>query len=201
MISKIEKYRYASMPKEKINQLFLEACIQGDLERIEYFLIDKTIQNADIDHKKYEGVFDAAQYKHNEVIKFFLESKKIKNPSVDIGNGRLINIAFATHNIDLIDYLLLLDKGKRIDLKNKGDSIFKSLMCDFKNSHETIKLLVIKYNIEKTQTIIDFLDEKNRGIEEKKLVNEWFEKRDLKNAMEYYYQPKENSVKTKRLKI
>lgn len=95
----------------------------------------------------------------------------------------------------------MLDKGKRIDLKVKGDEIFKSLMSTFKQSQETIKLLIIKYNINKTQNIIDYLDEKDRGIEEKKLVNEWFEKRDLKNAMEYYYQPKQDTVKTKRLKI
>lgn len=89
MIDKIEKYRYASMPKEKINELFLKACIIGDLERIEYFLTDKKIQNADIHYKNYEGVFNAAQYMHNEVVKFFLENKKIKNPSVDIGNNLL----------------------------------------------------------------------------------------------------------------
>lgn len=201
MINKIDKYRYASMPKDKINELFLEACTQGNLEKIEYFLLDEHIQNAEIHYKNYTGLFNAAQYKKNEVVKFFLESKKIKNPSVDVGNGRLINYAFAKHNIDLIDYLLLLDKGKRIDLKNKGEEIFKGLMSNFKENQEMIKLLVVKYNIEKTQNIIDFLAEINRNIEDKKQVNEWFEKRDLKNAMEFYYQPKEDTVKTKRLKI
>lgn len=201
MINKIDKYRYASMPKDKINELFLEACTQGNLEKIEYFLLDQHIQNAEVHYKSYTGLFNAAQYKHNEVVKFFLESKKIKNPSVDVGNGRLINYAFAKHNIDLIDYLLLLDKGKRIDLKTKGEEIFKGLMSNFKENQEMIKLLVVKYNINKTQNIIDFLDEKNRGVEDKIQVNEWFEKRDLKNAMEFYYQPKEDTVKTKRLKI
>lgn len=202
MISKIEKYRYASMPLEKINKLFLEACKAGDLELIEYFLLDKGIKNAQIEYENYGCVFNACNEKHLKVLDYLLTSPKLeKHPSIDIMNGSLLNIAFRNHDLYMIDYLLDFSKSKRIDLEKRGEDIFKYLMSDFKNHKEMIQLLVIKYNLKKTQNITDYLDEKNRGIEEKKIVSDWFFKRDLKDTLDFVFPVKENNIKTKKLKI
>lgn len=81
------------------------------------------------------------------------------------------------------------------NLKENKNEIFRNLMNYFSTKHEFIKILIIKYDIKKTQKIIDFLDEKNHGIEEKQIVNEWFKKRDLKNVMEYVFEKKKMFLK------
>lgn len=202
MINKIEKYRYSSMPQENINKLFLEACDYGNLELVDFFLTGKGIENAQIEYKGYECLFKACYKKNLNILDFLLTSKKLeKHPSIDINNGNLLNIAFENHDIDTIDYLLDFRKTKRIDINKRGEVIFKSLMSNFNKNKEMIQLLLIKYNLPKTQNIIDYLDEKNRGIEEKKIVNDWFDKRDLKVALEYVFPKKDNSEKVKKLKI
>lgn len=202
MINKIEKYRYESMPQEKINDLFLEACYSSNLELIEYFLFDKKIENAQLEYKNYLGLFNSCSSSNLNVLHFFLTSKKLtKNPSIDIGKGRLLSIASQKGNLELIEYLLTFENTKRLHLNQNNDEVFRILMSNFSKNQETIKTLVIKYDMKKTQEIIDFLDEKNRGIQEKILVNEWFEKRDLKNVLEYVFEKKEENIKTKKLKI
>ena len=202
MINKIEKYRYASMPQENINKLFLEACQSGNLELVDFFLTGNGIKNAQIEYKKYDCIFKACYGKHLNVLDYLLTSKKLeKHPSIDINNGNLLNIAFENHDINTIDYLLDFSKSKRIDLDKRGESIFKSLMGNFTRNKDMIQLLVIKYNIKKTQNIIDYLDEKNRGIEEKKIVNDWFNKRDLKITLDYVFPKKDSHEKVKKLKI
>lgn len=202
MIKKIDKYRYESMPKEKIDNLFIDACQSGNLELVQYFLFDKKIKNAEVEYKNYEALFKSCSSNNLELVKFFLTSKKLnKNPSIDISKGRLLSIACIEGNFEMIDYLLSFENTKRLYLNQNNDEIFKTLMTFFSTKHEIIKTLIIKYDIKKTQNIIDLLDEKNRGIEEKKIVNEWFEKRDLKNVMEYVFEKKENIIKVKKLKI
>lgn len=202
MISKIDKYRYASMPQEKIEKFFLQACESGNLELIQYFLWDKNIPNVSIEYNNYEGLFAACNKNHLEVVNFFLKNKKLnKNPPVDIAKGRLLRIACYQANIEMIDYLLSFENTKKLHVNQNDDEIFKSLMNLFSKRYELVQTLIVKYDMKKTQGIIDFLDQKNNGVEDKRLVNEWFEKRDLKNAMEFVFEKKEQTSKVKKFKI
>jgi hypothetical protein len=81
--------------------------------------------------------------------------------------------------------------------------IFKSLMGNFGKNREIIKELIVTYELPKSQTIEDFLDEKNRGIEEKKTVNEWFEKRIfMKNLeLELRNEAEVKPIKAKKMKV
>lgn len=199
MINKIDKYRYESMSQEKINEKFLEACKIGNLELVEYFLLDSKIKKANIEYKNYECVFISCREKHLNILNFLLTSEKLeKNPSINLRSGYLLTIAFQNHDLDIIDYLLDFKKRKRVDIEKNGEQILKTLMNNFQENSEMIKLLIIQYKLPKTQNITDFLDEKNNKIQEKKIINEWFSKRDLNNVLNYYLQ--EDSVNEKKVK-
>jgi hypothetical protein len=187
MISKIDKYRYASMPVEKINDAFVHACGAGNLELAKYFLFDKNIQNAQIEKCGERGIVNACSGKHNEIVKFLLEGKELtKHVSVNVNRGALLRNAVERHNKELLNYLLD-KKKKKINLEHYGDSIFISLMGNFSYHRDMIMSLIVDYELPRTQVIIDFLDEKNRGVGEKKTVNEWFEKRELMQTLQYVF--------------
>lgn len=199
MINKIDKYRYESMPQEKINEKFLEACKIGNLELIEYFLLDSKIKKANIEYKNYECVFIACREKHLNILNFLLTSERLeKKPSINLRSGYLLTIAFQNHDLDIIDYLLDFKKRKRVDIEKNGEQILKTLMNNFQENSEMIKLLIIQYKLPKTQNITDFLNEKNYKVQEKKITNEWFDKRDLNNVLNYYLQ--EDAVNEKKVK-
>lgn len=205
MISKIDKYRFESMPLEKINAAFLKACQDGNLELVKYFLFDKNIENAKIEKSGTQGVINACNGKHNDVVRFLLEGKELKSHvSVNVHRGALLSSSVRTHNTELLNYLL--DKNnKKMNLNQNNDEIFKGLMTNYHAHKEMIMSLIIDYDLPKTQGIVDFLDEINRGVVEKNQVNDWFEKRELMKTMDYVFnddaEKEPQKPKAKKLKI
>lgn len=202
MITKIDRYRYSNWPKEKINNLFVEACNNGNLELVKYLLFAPGIINAEVDYGSYKPIQSACYSKQNAIVKFLLTSKKlIKLTPINVHKGCLLRISVDNNNFEMVNYLL--KNSTKMSLSQNDDEIFKSLMSDFGRKREIIKTLIVNYDLPKSQTIEDFLNEKNRGVEEKKIVNEWFEKRtfmrdleqDLKNEVEI------KPVKAKKMKV
>lgn len=202
MITKIDRYRYSNWPVEKINELFVESCGNGNFELVKHLLFAPGIINAEVDYQNYRAIQSACYGKQNDIVKFLLTNKKLsKLTPINVHKGSLLSIAVQTNNPDMINYLL--KHSAKMSLSQNNDSIFRSLMSDFKKNKEIIKDLIVNYDLPKSQTIEEFLDEKNRWIEEKKIVNEWFERRifmndldtELKNEVEV------KPVKVKRMKV
>jgi ankyrin repeat protein len=202
MITKIDRYRYSNWPLEKINDLFVSACSRGDLELVKYLLFAPGIINAEVDYGSYKPIQSACYAKQNEIVKFLLTSKKLpKVTPINVHKGCLLRIAIETSNFEMVNYLL--KNSTKMSLSQNDDMIFKSLMGNFGKNREIIKELIVTYELPKSQTIEDFLDEKNRGIEEKKTVNEWFEKRIfMKNLeLELRNEAEVKPIKAKKMKV
>lgn len=202
MITKIDRYRYANWPLKKINDLFVESCGNGNFELVKYLLFSPGITNAEVDYGNYKAIQSACYGKQNDIVKFLLTNKKLtKTTPINVHKGSLLRIAVDTGNFELVNYLL--KNSNKMSLSQNNDSIFISLMGDFGRKRDIIKELIVTYELPKSQIIEDFLDEKNRGVEEKRLVNEWFERRtfmkdlekDLKDEVEV------KPIKAKKLKV
>jgi hypothetical protein len=201
MLTKIDKYRYSNLPQVKINEAFCNACRTGDLELVKYLLLDKNIINAQIEHGNYIGARIACSGKHNDILKFLLEAEELKKKTpINTGKGIFLRVCVEQNNTEMMDYFL--KNNPKMNLNQNDDEIFKSLMSNFNKNKDMIKYLIVNYNLPKTQNIEDFLEEKNRGIEEKKLVNEWFQKRTLMEQLDKEFnQTKLTPTKSKKIKV
>lgn len=185
MIHKNDKLKYSQMSQEEIHQVFALACHNGNLELIQYLLSDKKIKTADLGVIGAKGLTNACLAKHEHVVRFLTQGKELtQHVSMNINKGALLKIAVLNHHTELIDYFL---RNKKMNLNQNNDEIFRALMWDFAYHKDMIIALILDYQLPKTQTIIDFLDEKNVMVEQKQLVRQWFEQRELKNTMQYVF--------------
>ena len=75
MINQELKEKYKKLNKEELNNQFINACKNDDLEIIQYLLArDELTEHADIHAKDDEAFSWACRYGHLEVVKYLLTS-------------------------------------------------------------------------------------------------------------------------------
>lgn len=103
--------------KQQNNYDFLEACSQGDLTKIKYFLNEESVN---INQEKDLAISRACRYGHLDIVKYLLNAPELKKHSNIYTNNSLAFTTACEHNKkEIIQYLIFdyhIDKNK--DIKN-----------------------------------------------------------------------------------
>jgi hypothetical protein len=187
MIKKIyNRFEYLDYLNEKeINKEFLDSFAHRDYELIEYLLTsDKLHYKADIHTKNDIVLFNACRERDLTAVKFLLTSSKLKEHSnINAKNkhyGSPIKAACIAESLDIIQFLLTEPQFKdKINLKKEFEDIFHAAF--FARSHNSLKYLIIEFELEKTEYISHLLS--NYPAYSSKSLEDCFNKVELKKDL------------------
>jgi hypothetical protein len=105
------KDRYINYSQKAINELFIIACRNNDLEKVEFLLTSKDLPfNAQINMPSSQcfGICVASGSGNNDIVKFLATSPKLKElADIHIDNDNAINSAIFSGNKELIRFFII----------------------------------------------------------------------------------------------
>jgi ankyrin repeat protein len=101
--SKIHKFT-----KKQINESLLDACIDGDLDKVKFLLTSPELRhNADIHYKEDKPLHQACEHNQLHIIQYLLSSPELKEHSdIHSKNDWTLNIACNEGHFEIVRYLL-----------------------------------------------------------------------------------------------
>lgn len=95
-------------PQDKINQEFLVACSNGDLEQVRHLLTSPILNfRANIHYQDDDGLTRACEHGHIHIVKYLLSSPELKE-HIDFTSYNYLGfvIACENNNVDLVKYFI-----------------------------------------------------------------------------------------------
>ncbi len=151
--------KFKDLEQEKINEAFVESCINGNLEEVKYLLTSPELKfKADLNDPENEALDFACVNNHIEIIKYLLNSPELKfhanKNSIDgafksacyYGNSQIVEYLIYDANIPYSDNIKSFLDMPNQDATLKGakiDNPFQSLkgrFLDIKNTFEAREL-------------------------------------------------------------
>ena len=199
MINQELKEKYKKLNKEELNNQFINACQNDDLDIVQFLLTSPELkEHADVHAKDDLGFRVACRSGRLEVVKYLLTSDELKE-HIDIHaeNDWGFRIACLDGRLEVVKYLLTSDElTEHADIHAKDDWGFR-IAC--RDGHlEVVKYLIIDMNIEKTTYIETYLNE-NKDNKYVQQAIELFNTRDLHHQLNENI--KDNKEKVKKMKI
>lgn len=146
--------QYDKMNANELLHHFQDACARGDIETIDYILTSSKVKEHINIHANSDRAFsDACEYGNLEVVRYLLESDHLKD-HINIANNKsaLINAARGNH-LDIFHYL----EQKIQPNKELMDYAFISAATT--EAKDILKYLIYDYGLEKTDEIIESIQE------------------------------------------
>ena len=160
MINQELKEKYKKLNQKELNEQFIDACKNDDLEVIKFLLTSpKLKEHADIHASNDEGFRSACAQGHLEVVKYLLTSPELKEHA-DIHAKDDEGFIWACKNghLELVKYLLTSAELKEhADVHADNDEGFRWACSD--GQLEIVKFLILDMSIEKTKYIKHYLKE------------------------------------------
>lgn len=180
-----------SASQDRINLLFLDACRNGELDKVKYFLTSPEINRyADIHVDQDAALLFATREGHYEVIEYLLNSPDLKeNISIHAQGDYALIGACISGDIEMAKYLLTSPTLKEhIDIHTGGSNYKSDKPFITAYSYERLELIhyfIFELNIEKTDEIKALLSNHMNEQYERisQTVNSMFEKRELNEEL------------------
>ena len=199
MIKQELKEKYKKLNQEELNEQFIDACAQGQLEIIKYLLTSAELtEHADIHAENDLGFRNACYQGHLEIVKYLLTSAELtEHADIHSRNDLGFRSACLAGHLEIVKYLLTspeLTEHANIHAENDLGFIWA---CRY-GRLEVVKYLIIDMNIEKTTHIEKYLNE-NKDNKTVKQAIEMLNNRDLYQKLNENI--KDNKEKVKKIKI
>ena len=199
MINQELKEKYKKLNQEELNEQFIDACKNDDLDIVKYLLTSAELtEHADIHSRNDLGFIWACAQGHLELVKYLLTSPELtEHADIHADNDYGFIKACFYGYLEIVKYLLTSPElTEHVDIHASNDEGF---ICACRDGHlEVIKYLIIDMNIEKTTQIEKYLNE-NKDNENVQQAIELFNTRDLHHQLNENI--KDNKEKVKKVKI
>ena len=140
MINQELKEKYKKLNQEELNDQFIDACENGQLEVVKYLLTSAELtEHADIHAQNDSGFSWACAQGHLEVVKYLLTSPELtEHADIHAGNDEGFKWACRYGHLEVIKYLIIdmnIDKTIHIETylnKNQDNKCVKEAIELFK---------------------------------------------------------------------
>ncbi len=188
------------IPFNELKEKFILSCKTGNLDTVKEFYpqlssIQTNSHNIQIfQHNFVTGLYESIEFKHWDIAQYLIEQNSnelSENGCLD--TEELLYISCSRNQVKLTRYLLNEHKVENFNF----NSSFKAALSS--ESLEVLKLLIFEYNLEKNDTINQYLEQFTHIG---KQVDRMFEARDLGISLEEQLKNSEEHNKTnKKIKI
>jgi ankyrin repeat protein len=99
---------YSKFTKKHINQAFVDACINGDLEKAKFLLNSPELQHrADISYNENTALHQACEHNHLHIMQYLLTSPELKvHADIHSKDDWALTIACNEGHFEIVKYLL-----------------------------------------------------------------------------------------------
>ena len=165
----------------KVDAKFIEACSEGSLNNVGYFLLSSDLKkNADIHANDDEGLKCACEEGNLEVVKYLLTSPELKEHANIYANDCIgFQIACKYNHVDIVEYLhSSQDLDEHADIYSNNFYGFRSACIH--NHVEVVKYFIFNAQMKLNKEIRDFL---RGGREAGEAILQMFKNRDLEKKL------------------
>ena len=199
MINQELKQRYKKYNKQQLNDAFIDACQNNDLDILQFLLTSLELtEHADIHARNDAGFRIACLDGHLEIVKYLLTSDELtEHADIHAKDDEGFIWACFYGYLEIVKYLLTSPELKKhADIHAENDVGF--IWACYESRLEVIKYLIIDMNIDKTNYIETYLNE-NKDNKNVQQAIELFNIRDLHHQLNENI--KDNKEKIKKMKI
>ena len=208
-IIKIDKNTYQDMNQDELNQELLNACIQGQLDIIQYLLTSPELQeHLDIHYQdnSYRNALIWACYQgHLDIVQYLLTSPDLQDHANiyhqdNYGKNALMYACINGH-LNIVEYLLTSPNlAEHADIHHKDDTSWNALMvaCHYEYL-DIVKYLIIDMNMKIDENTMSWLQGKNDKKEAYTDILKFIESRNLYQKLDNFINI--DTINTKRVKL
>ena len=199
MINQELKEKYKKLNQEELNDQFIDACQNDDLDIVQFLLTSPELtEHANIHAENDEGFRSACRCSHLEVIKYLLTSPELtEHADIHAHNDEGFILACENGHLEVVKYLLTsAELTEHADIHYQDDLGF--IWACYQGRLEVVQYLIIDMNIDKTNYIEKYLNENkdNKNVQQAIVL---FNIRDLHDQLNENI--KDNKEKVKKIKI